>query len=142
MNRIEWAPYREEDYLWIVALHVSQERMLGRTMDLPFLDRRPVISAYVGRQDGRIVTCVFMEAEVELSAMSSVPLASADVENVAAMLMRDAQRYQIRIARAFMPVQASPAVKRILTAAGFTESNDTMTDFYRWIAQADDVEES
>ena len=140
MNRIVWAPYREEDYLWVVALHVEQERMLGRQMDLPRLNERPVISAYVGRQDGKIVACVFMEAEVELCALASSPLAGADIQNVAALLTQDAQRYQIRIARAFMPVQSPPSVKRILTSIGFTESDETMTDFYRWIPQAQEVE--
>lgn len=135
MTRIEWAPYTEEDYLWVVALHVEQECRLGRQMDLPFLDRRPIISAYVGRKHGRIVACVFAEAEIEVCAMATVPLSSADVKEVAEKLTEDAQRYELRIARAFVPKQAPCAIKRILGDAGLIESDDTMMNFYRWIPQ-------
>jgi hypothetical protein len=135
MKRIEWAPYREEDYPWVLSMHVEQERMLGRGMDLPDLNERPVISAYVGRVDGKIVACVFAEAEIEVCALAEKALPKADIQNVAALLTKDAQRYQIRLARAFVPTQAPKAVKRILAAAGFTEVDESMTDFYRWIPQ-------
>jgi hypothetical protein len=138
MKRIEWSLYQPEDWAWVLAMHVTQEATLGRQMDLPDLNERPIISAYVGRRNGKIVACVFGEAELEVCALGSAPLSKKDIQDVSARMIRDAQFYYLRIARAFVPVQAlrgkkRPPVKRILTAAGFTEVDETMVDFYRWI---------
>ena len=148
MTKIEWRHFTIEDWPYILAMHIDQELALGRKMDLPNLAERPVVSAYVGRKNGKIVACVFAEAELEICALGASPLAKKDVEEVSKLLIRDAQYYQIRLARAFVPVKAlkpkrrawrkdRPApVARILEAAKFTEVDETMVDFYRWIPQA------
>ena len=145
---IEWTSFVPEDWAWILAMHIDQEIALGRQMDLPDLNSRPVVSAYVGRRNGKIVACVFGEAELEICALASAPLSRRDIQNVGIRLIRDAQFYQIRLARAFVPVQAlrrdgkqrkKPPIRRILETAGFTEVDETMVDFYRWIPERKEV---
>lgn len=145
-QNIGWRYFRVEDWPYVLALHIEQELKLGREMDLPNLMEEPVITALVKLVDGKITNVVFSEAEIEVCGLGNKPISKSDVEIVSKLMIRDAQRYDIRIARAFVPKQAlkerrkpwarkakKPPIKRILDAAQMNEVGEEMVEFYRWI---------
>lgn len=62
---IQWRAFRDEDWPWVMALHVQQEGALGQKMDLPDLRCHPVLTAEVADRDGLVVGCRYFEAVPE-----------------------------------------------------------------------------
>lgn len=132
-----WRWMEEKDVDSVKALHGEMEARLGRKLDLPNLLERPVVASLVKEVDGRIVSMVFMEAELELCTATSTALSREDVARVDELFLPVAQMYGIRMVRAFVPkelLQDGPRFRRTMKAAKFTEDTDAMAPFFRWVA--------
>src|SRR5579871_4268659 len=69
-----WRVYTPADKPETDALHARMEARLGRDLDLPQLDERPVLISLVYEDKGVITHAVFLEAEAEVCAMGECSL--------------------------------------------------------------------
>lgn len=137
-----WRPFDpERDTAAVERLHHAMEARIGRKMDLPDLSTEPIINAVVYEEGGAILHCMFIEAEIEACILSEKPLSSKRAKQaIDKFLMPAAQRYSLRIVRAYVPANIllkkngkEGAVPRLLRKLGFTRENETIAQFYRWL---------
>lgn len=141
MNNIVWRPYEKRDADRVRALHSQMEQKIGRSLDLPDLMERPVISAAVGETNGIVTHCLFAEAEAELCAASPAVLSPKDMQGAIDILLPNLLYYKIRIARSFVPSEMmqqgkrgrKSAIARIMDRLGFTKENQTVAQFFKWL---------
>lgn len=124
----------------MLELHKQMEERVGRTMDLPELDQRPVIATAVREVNGKITHGIFVEVEAEACAIGSNPLPAFEAKQAENLLLPVLKYYDIRIVRSFVPSQMLAAGKRgrkapigrLLESMQFTEDQN-MTQFFRWM---------
>lgn len=141
-----WRWYQKSDEAAVVELHHAMERRLGRMMDLPDLSIEPIIAAVVYEAAGKIQHCMFIEAEIEAAILSEKPLSSKRAKHaIDNFLMPAAQKYSLRIVRAFVPANIllkkngkEGAVPRLLRKLGFTRENESVVQFFRWLVPQDE----
>lgn len=156
MSRIHWRWYEhEKDAAAVKVLHAKMEARLNHKLDLPefaphgiFIDgtefktQRPVLGVIVGETNGEITHGIFAEAEVEICAIGCNPLPARAARGAEQLLLPTLKAYDLRIARCFIPStmltsgtngRPSP-MARTLKSLGFTEENDVMKQWFRWLA--------
>lgn len=142
-----WRPYDpDRDKEAVENLHHAMEARIGRKMDLPDLSTEPIINAVVYEDGGAILHCMFIEAELEACILSEKALSAKRAnEAITKFLLPAAQRYRLRIVRAFVPANLllkengkQGAVPRLLRKLGFTRENETVVQFFRWLVPQDE----
>lgn len=143
LKHIEWRWFnRDTDMEAVTALHGQMEKRLGRNMDLPELDRRPVIASVVGETNGLITHGVFAEVEAEICAIGPNILPASEARGAEHLLLPALRYYDLRIARCYVPSAMLTAGKRgrpaamarMLKGMNFTQENETMKQWFRWLA--------
>lgn len=142
-----WRPYNPDtDAEGVLALHRSMEKRLGRKMDLPDLSTEPIVNAVVFEENGVLLHCMFIEAEIEACILSEKPLSSKRANAaIEKFLLPAARSYKLRIVRAFVPNSVllkkngkEGAVPRLLRKLGFTRETEAVAQFYRWLVPQDE----
>lgn len=143
MSRVSWRWYDHgHDEQAVKELHSQMEDRIGRKMDLPELDRRPVIATVIGETNGRITHGVFAEVEAEICAIGPNVLPAKEARGAENLLLPVLNYYDLRIARSFVPAaMLTPgrngrpaAMARMLEGMNFTQENESMKQFFRWLA--------
>lgn len=138
--RIQWADYQPTDRDAVLALHAEMEGKVGCKLDLPDLDKQPVLVCQVGRTNGVITHGVFIEAEVEACIIGPNPLPARELMAPMARLTDVARCYNLRVARCYVPAvmlerknkRRSP-LERTLRKIGFTREKRTFAQFFKWL---------
>lgn len=146
MTPIEWTDYHPSDHAAVEELHREMEAKVGRKMDLPDLDSRPILIAMVGRTNGKITHCLFAEAEMEVCAAGTHPLAPEQIAPAVQRITEVGRFYGIRIVRCYVPAVMlesprkgrKPAIERMLRRIGFTKEKKSMTQFFKWLVTAEE----
>jgi len=141
LKPIVWRDYEPEDEAAVRTLQFAMEERVGRKMDLPDLDREPVVVTQVGLTDGVITHCLYAEAELELCAAGIAPLSAEQMEPAVKRMREVADLYKIRIVRCYVPEVMltkskrgrDSAIERMLKKLGFTRENESMRQFFRWL---------
>jgi len=137
-----WRVYTPADKPETDALHARMEARLGRDLDLPQLDERPVLISLVYEDKGVITHAVFLEAEAEVCAMGECSLPRSEWESAAQILQQVLDSYRIRIVRAFVVPEAlerknpkkPTALERILKHFGLQrEDVNKLVPFSKWL---------
>lgn len=138
---IKWRDYEPRDEAAVKALHAEMEAKIGRKLDLPDLDKQPVLVCQVGETNGVVTHGVFAEAEVEVCAIGINPLSAKEMKPAIKRLTEVAQGYNLHIARCYVPVQLlepnkrgrKSAISRMLGKIGFTEETGELKQFFKWL---------
>jgi hypothetical protein len=140
---IKWRDYdHDTDYEAVVILHKKMQERVGRDFDMPHPNQRPVLLCMVGETDGVITHVVYGEAEMEICAMGEDPMPAEELAPVVARFHEVAQKFALRIARAFVPrsmIQKAngrpSAIARILKSntEQFHQDSDALVPFFYWI---------
>lgn len=156
MSRVSWRWYdHARDAEQVKRLHAEMEARIGRRFDLPdfaphkididgnqYETQRPILGVVVGETNGQVTHGLYGEAEVEMAAIGCSPLSARDARGAEALLLPTFMAYDLRIARAFLPStmltpgkngRPSP-MARTLKSMGFTQENDVMKQWFRWLA--------
>lgn len=138
----DWSLYMPGDAAEVRSLHEAQEKLLGRTMDLPDLMERPVLLALVRRVDGQIDHVVYLEAEAEVCALGNTAIPDEEWDKVADAIIAFLVKRGIRIARAFVPevlldvergLKRRPSpLARVLKRVGLRRDSG-MAQYFRWL---------
>lgn len=141
MKIITWRWYEEKDKAAVQECYANLLKKIGKDWTLPDLMEEPVIAAVVGEIDGKVVTAIFAEAEVEVQIASSEILAANEIQGAMDLLLPIVKGYRLNIARCFVPSEMltptknkrPAAIERMLKKLGFTKENETVTQFFKWL---------
>jgi len=141
-SEANWDLYRPEDADAVRAHHEEQERRIGRKMDLPDLNEKPVLLALVRRVGNEISHVIYLEAEAEVCALGRGTIPEDEWDKLAAALTSFLMRRKIRIARAFIPetmLEVERGAKRRTSPLGKAlkrvglKRDRGMAMFFRWL---------
>lgn len=143
---IRWRLYNPStDLLAMAELHAEMEKKLGRSLELPTLDEKPVLCTVVGETDGKITHGLFIEATIECCAIGTTVLPAKELDKaIDDYLLPVAQFYKIRMARAWVPtamlggklMDRKKPIQRTLERCGFELENGIFSCFSRWIRKS------
>lgn len=138
-----WRLYKTEDRSSLEQLRGFQEQRLGTQMDMPDPMDRPVLVTLVHEKNGVLTNAIILEAAAEVMAFGGVAIPRGEWAEGAKMLKEVCDAYKLRIARAYVPVEALQAKKpkrltpvgRILQYLGFQrEDVSKLIPFSKWLA--------
>jgi len=66
MSEITWKKYEVADMDSVILLHLETEKACGMHLDFPDLLEKPIIEAWVAKQDGKIIGGFYIEAVAEM----------------------------------------------------------------------------
>jgi len=141
--KVVWDDYQPSDKEAVEKLHNEMCLKCGVIFDLPDLDKEPILIAQVGRVNGVVKFCTYLEAEVEVCVAGSSPLSAKQLAPAAKRMTDVAASYNLRIARAFVPESMLKptkkmrwsAIERTLLRLGFRRENGAMVQFYKWLSK-------
>lgn len=124
-----WRLATREDEPAIVALLIEQEKKIGYALDYPDLFDRPVLRAEVCEEDGKIIGCVYFEANVEVVTIAVDKEFSKEVVQEAPRWAELFRGLGFRIARAFVPKRFGKAMSRFIKRTWARNLDDELSHF-------------
>jgi hypothetical protein len=126
--KLTWRQYRPEDAADVVELHVEQEAVLGRKMDLPNMMEKPVLETHVAvNESGEVVGGFYFEAVPEVCFFGVSPHVTASaVRDAAAPVLEGLRKRGFRMVRLLVPKEPEKVAERIdeeLQHVGFARTD-------------------